>query len=165
MIEEIDLDNQPSQEINRPEEKTRLGRQRPALLAGKNLPLVLGVVVIISFGVVSGWLLSRVGLSTKEGLQSQVGEGQKPQKGEEFGVQDKDTFSDHAIGEISEGGVNGEGTHHLLREGGPSQTVFLFSSVLSLDDFIGRKVEVWGETFSAEKAGWLMDVGKLKVLD
>ncbi|MDD3532106.1 MAG: hypothetical protein PHR64_02735 [Candidatus Shapirobacteria bacterium] len=165
MIEEIDLDNQPSQEINRPEEKTRLGRQRPALLAGKNLPLVLGVVVIISFGVVSGWLLSRVGSSTKEGLQSQVGEGQKPQKGEEFGVQDKDTFSDHAIGEISEGGVNGEGTHHLLREGGPSQTVFLFSSVLSLDDFIGRKVEVWGETFSAEKAGWLMDVGKLKVLD
>ena len=165
MIEEINLDNQPPQEPDQAEGKPRRSRDWLALIKGKNLALVLGVVAIVSLGVFSGWLLSNTGSSTGEGLQSQVGEGQKPQKGEEFGIQDKATFSDHAIGEVAEGGVNGEGTHHLLREGGPSQTVFLFSSVLDLNDFIGRKVEVWGETFSAEKAGWLMDVGKLKVLD
>lgn len=165
MIEEINLDNQPPQEPDQAEGKLRRSRDWLALIKGKNLALVLGVVAIVSLGVFSGWLLSNTGSSTGEDLQSQVGEGQKPQKGEEFGVQDKTTFSDHAIGEVAEGGINGEGTHHLLREGGPSQTVFLFSSVLDLNDFIGRKVEVWGETFSAEKAGWLMDVGKLKVLD
>lgn len=165
MIEEINLDNQPPQEPDQAEGKLRRSRDWLALIKGKNLALVLGVVAIVSLGVFSGWLLSNAGSSTGEDLQSQVGEGQKPQKGEEFGVQDKTTFSDHAIGEVAEGGINGEGTHHLLREGGPSQTVFLFSSVLDLNDFIGRKVEVWGETFSAEKAGWLMDVGKLKVLD
>jgi len=165
MIEEINLDNQPPQEPDQAEGKPRRSRDWLALIKGKNLALVLGVVAIVSLGVFSGWLLSNTGSSTGEDLQSQVGEGQKPQKGEEFGIQDKATFSDHAIGEVAEGGVNGEGTHHLLREGGPSQTVFLFSSVLDLNDFIGRKVEVWGETFSAEKAGWLMDVGKLKVLD
>jgi len=141
MIEEINLDNQPSQESDRSEGKLRQGRNWSAFLKGKNLALVLGVVVIVSLGAFSGWLLSNTGQSTGEELQSQVGEGQKPQKGEEFGVQDKATFSDHAIGEVAEGGVNGEGTHHLLREGGPSQTVFLFSSVLDLNDFVGRKIE------------------------
>jgi hypothetical protein len=132
-----------------------------------NRGLVIGIAIffIVGLGILSGWLLSGGGKGLGASLQTEVGEGQKPKKGEEFGVQDKETFSDYAIGEIAEGGVNGEGTHHLLREGGPSQTVYLFSSVLNLDDFVGRKVEVWGETFSAEKAGWLMDVGKLKVLE
>lgn len=165
MIEEVSLDNQSTQEVDRLTKEPLPKKSRPSFLTAKNLPLVLGVVAIVSLGVVSGWLLSKTGSSTEEKLQSEVGEGQTIQKGQEFGVQDKETFSDHAIGEVAEGGVNGEGTHHLLREGGPSQTVFLFSSVLNLDDFIGRKVEIWGETFSAEKAGWLMDVGKLKVLD
>lgn len=165
MIEEVSLDNQPSQEVNQSAKEPRPKRARLSFLTSKNLPLVLGVVAIVSLGIVSGWLLSKTGSSRGGELQSEVGEGQTIQKGQEFGIQDKETFSDHVIGEVAEGGINGEGTHHLLREGGPSQTVFLFSSVLNLDDFIGRKVEVWGETFSAEKAGWLMDVGKLKVLD
>lgn len=133
----------------------------------KNRKLFLGIAIflVVGLGVLSGWLLSGGGSGSSGQIQTEVSEGQKPKKGEEFGVQDKEAFSDHAVGEIAQGGINGEGTHHLLREGGPSQTVFLFSSVLNLDDFVGRKVEVWGETFSAEKAGWLMDVGKLKVLD
>jgi len=134
-------------------------------LLKRRLVLGIAIFVIVGLGVFSGWLLSGRGRGLGGPIQTEVGEGQKPKKGEEFGVQDKETFSDYAIGEVAEGGVNGEGTHHLLREGGPSQTVYLFSSVLNLDDFVSRKVEVWGETFSAEKAGWLMDVGKLKVLD
>jgi len=37
--------------------------------------------------------------------------------------------------------------------------------VIDLEKFVGRKVKVWGQTFAAQKAGWLMDVGKLKVLE
>jgi len=70
-----------------------------------------------------------------------------------------------ATGVLKEGGVDGEGTHHLEREGGVSQNVYLTSSVLNLQQFVERKVQIWGETFTAQKAGWLMDVGKLKVLD
>jgi len=165
MIEEINLDNQPSKNKDLTNESGR-SFSWPSFLSKKNLTIAFGGLLIVGLGVLSGWLLSGTGSSNQGGkIQTEVEQGEKPKKGEEFGVQDKSTFSDHAIGEIAEGGINGEGTHHLLREGGPSQTVFLFSSVLNLDDFVGRKVEIWGETFSAEKAGWLMDVGKLKVLD
>jgi len=66
---------------------------------------------------------------------------------------------------IEKNGFDGEGTHKLLREGGESQTAYLTSSVLDLDLFVGHKVEIWGETFAAQKAGWLLDVGAVKVLD
>jgi hypothetical protein len=33
------------------------------------------------------------------------------------------------------------------------------------DDYIGKKVKVWGQTFSSEQAGWLMDVGRLELLE
>ena len=67
-------------------------------------------------------------------------------------------------GNLESGGINGEGTHKLIRPGGDSQTVYLTSSVLDLNQFVGKKVKVWGQTFSAKKAGWLMDVGRVEVL-
>lgn len=82
----------------------------------------------------------------------------------EVGIKDTQTFPDSAQGMMEKGGINGEGTHKLIREGGPSQTVYLVSSVVDLDQFVGRKVEVWGQTFDAAKAGWLMDVGLVKIL-
>jgi hypothetical protein len=33
-----------------------------------------------------------------------------------------------------------------------------------LDSFVGKKVEVSGQTLAAEHAGWLMDVGRIKVI-
>jgi len=36
--------------------------------------------------------------------------------------------------------------------------------VIDLESFTGKKVKVWGETISAQKAGWLMDVGKIQVI-
>ena len=68
-----------------------------------------------------------------------------------------------ATGVLAEGGIGNEGTHHLTRDGGPSQTVYLTSSVVDLSSFVGKKVEIWGETQSSKKAGWLMDVSKVKV--
>ena len=62
------------------------------------------------------------------------------------------TFKDTAIGVIQKGGTDGEGTHQLIRTGGPSQTVTLISSVIDLDQYVGKKVKVYGQTLAAQKA-------------
>ena len=74
-------------------------------------------------------------------------------------------FKDSATGLIQKGGINGEGTHTLVREGGKNQWAALTSSVLDLDLFADRKVEITGETNTSNKAGWLLDVGTIKVLE
>jgi hypothetical protein len=84
--------------------------------------------------------------------------------GEVFGLPDTETFKDSAEGYLEEGGLEGEGSHHLLRAGGASQTVYLTSSVTDLDKFKGMQVKIWGETFKAQHAGWLMDVGRVQVV-
>jgi len=75
------------------------------------------------------------------------------------------TFKDSATGTIEKGSINGVGTHILNREGGVTQRASLTSSVVDLDLFVGRKVEVKGETNSSSKTAWLMDVGSVKVLE
>lgn len=127
------------------------------------LPLIIGAVAIILAGVFTGYVMAQAkggrgatitsGGTTAEGLKKVVG------------VQDEKTFKDSADGTLREGGVDGEGSHHLERPGGESQNVYLTSSTVPLDDYIGKKVKVWGETFDAEKAGWLMDVGRLELLE
>ena len=84
-----------------------------------------------------------------------------------IGIDNPEVFRDTAVGiiEINDGSLTDEGTHKLIREGGESQTAYLTSSVLDLGKFIGRKVKVWGETFAAQKAGWLMDIGKVEILE
>jgi hypothetical protein len=73
-------------------------------------------------------------------------------------------FKDTATGIIQKGGINGVGTHTLIRDGGPTQSASLTSSTVDLDLFVGKKVEVKGETNAAAKTGWLMDVGSIKIL-
>lgn len=83
--------------------------------------------------------------------------------GDIFGVEDEDVFSDIAEGTLVGGGIDGEGSHHLEREGGKDQYVYLTSSVIDLDQFVDKKIKIWGQTFEAQKAGWLMDVGRLEI--
>lgn len=94
----------------------------------------------------------------------QVAEGQI-KKGDVFGMQDSELFSDTAQGYLESGGINGEGSHRLLRPGGESQTVYLTSTVTNLESLVGSEVKVWGETYKGQKAGWLMDVGKVEILE
>lgn len=124
------------------------------------LPLFLGVVFIILAGVATGFFLSQKGIALPKGKVMKRGAFKKV-----VGSKDTSIFKDQAVGIIEKGGVDGEGTHKLIREGGPSQTAYLTSSVLDLDQFVGKKVRVWGETFAAQKAGWLMDVGRVEVLE
>lgn len=122
----------------------------------------LVILVILGGGILTGWELSGRDLPFA-GKSGQL--ATKHKVGREIGLKDEKTFRDKAEGVLEEGGIEGEGTHHLVRSGGPSQHVYLTSSVVDLDEFVGEKVEVWGETFKAEKAGWLMDVGRIKVLE
>lgn len=124
--------------------------------------ITLGVyVTLVVLGLGTGFLLSRnTALTSKE--MTQESNMIKTDKVE--GVAGTKNFKDSAEGTIEKGGINGEGTHKLIREGGPSQTAYLVSSVVDLDSYVGKKVKVWGETFAAEKAAWLMDVGKIEVL-
>jgi len=123
------------------------------------------------FAILSGFLISRfLPIFPANRSQTKTPNGEKPISAEEItsesdikvGVsygQVGQAFKDSAEGVLEKGGIDGEGTHHLVREGGPSQTAYLTSSVLDLDLFVGKKIKVEGETFAAQKAGWLMDVG------
>lgn len=118
-------------------------------------------VVLIILGIGTGYLLSKnstlVGRGSRNGNTS--GESGKIAESTQSKI-----FKDSAEGTLEKGGINGEGTHKLIREGGESQTAYLVSSSVDLDVYVGKKVKVWGETFAAKKAAWLMDVGKVEVL-
>lgn len=141
-----------------------------AKLSGKSSVKKAGIIVgVILFGVASGFGIASVTGGTKLGVgklkttESVATAGVKV--GDVVGVADEKAFRDSAEGILVEGGADGEGSHHLVRSGGPSQNVYLTSSIVDLNLFVGDKVTVWGETFSAQKAGWLMDVGRVKVLE
>lgn len=121
-------------------------------------PYILGSFLIVIVGVGTGWLL------TKNKGSSAVAPGAK-NTAKVAGINDTATFKDTAEGLLEEGGINGEGQYHLTRPGGASQNVYLSSTSVDLSAFVGKKVKVWGQTLSARKAGWLMDVGKVQVVE
>lgn len=126
----------------------------------------LVIVFVVLFGIGSGWFLSEKIAAPGESVSPSGPAAPGAKAGpKEAGLNDEKAFRDSAEGMLEEGGVNGEGTHHLTRDGGPSQNVYLTSTVIDLAAFKGKKVKVWGETVAAKKAGWLMDVGKIKVLE
>ncbi len=113
--------------------------------------------VLVLLGVGTGYLLSRSGVAGSLGGPSVI------QTDKVAGSTDTKTFKDSAEGVIEKDGAGGEGTYQLVRDGGPSQTVTLISSVVDLDLFTGKKVKVWGQTMAAKKVAWLMDVGKVEL--
>lgn len=135
-----------------------------------NLYMILGTVAILA-GVATGFggykLQAQSGGQSQRAIQNQNIQqlpGKSIQVGDVFGVNDSDTFTDSAQGYLEIGGIDGEGSHRLLRQGGPSQTVYLTSSITDLDPLAGMEVKVSGETFKGQKAGWLMDVGRVEVI-
>lgn len=128
----------------------------------KRKKITLAAVLIIAAGIFSGFLLSK-----SESVPSFSPSSVSETHGKKIvvGSVDTKTFRDQAEGVLETGGIDGEGTHKLIREGGESQTVYLTSSVLDLSQFVGKKVRIWGETHAAQKAGWLMDVGKVETIE
>lgn len=132
--------------------------------SNNNLVLGLISIVVVLAGIGVGYLLSGAGKngSSSGGLNS--GNSIVTSKNE-AGIADESKFSATTEGVLEEGGIGGEGTHHLVKGSGPSQYAYLTSSVVDLSVFEGKKVQVWGETMSGKKAGWLIDVGKIKVVE
>lgn len=125
------------------------------------------MILAVLLGVASGFGLFKVlpGNATTEGVNTSGQLTTEIKVGDVVGSTDESTFKDTATGVLEAGTLTGEGSHSLLREGGPSKTANLTSSVIDLDQFVGDKIQVWGETFNAQKSGWLMDVGRVKVLE
>ncbi|KKS78749.1 MAG: hypothetical protein UV54_C0052G0004 [Candidatus Beckwithbacteria bacterium GW2011_GWA2_43_10] len=126
--------------------------------------LILWLISLVFLGTISGYGLT---LLKKPQAVKQLSRTVQNgiEKGRTFGVIDEKAFKDQAEGEIASGGIDGEGSHHLIRDGGESQYVYLTSSIVDLNQFVGKKVRVWGQTFEAQRAGWLMDVGRLEILE
>jgi len=127
-----------------------------------NWVMILGAVLVVVAGVATGWFLSG-GMKSDTSESSQAAPGIEKSE-TEAGISDESTFTDSTEGTLVSGGIDGEGTHHLEKEGGPSQYVYLTSTVIDLEGFVGKKVVIWGETIAGSNAGWLMDVGKIKVI-
>jgi hypothetical protein len=127
----------------------------------KNNPKILygiGAVVVL-LGIGTGYLLSGAKYIAATKVTPAI------QGATEAGSADASTFKDTATGVLKSGGIKGEGTHHLERPGGSTQTVYLTSSVIDMSAFVDKKVQVWGQTVAGKRAGWLMDVGKIKVVE
>lgn len=143
-------------------EGTQEGKKKPILM-------ILLAVLVIFLGAGSGYLLvMTVGTPKSSRTRTTLPGGKsKVKKGETFGVDNPEVYRDQATGVLKQNdkSFTDEGSHVLIRdENNPSQNAYLTSTVLDLNLFVDREVEVWGETFAAQKAGWLMDVGKVKVL-
>jgi hypothetical protein len=119
--------------------------------------------VIVLLGIGTGFGLAQFSVKSGTSLIPSALNPNAPAKGKIVGSSDTKTFKDTAEGTLKDGGIDGEGQYHLERPGGESQNVYLTSSLVDLSEFIGKKIKVWGETQKAQKAGWLMDVGRVEV--
>ncbi len=128
-----------------------------------SLPAVILTLAIIAAGVFTGFILA----TTRKtgGTTATVVNGGKNDTGVPTSVgRDCKMTGEVPEGILKTGGIDGEGTHHLERDGGPARNVYLTSSVVILDNYVDKKVRLCGETLGAQQAGWLMDVLKLDVI-
>jgi hypothetical protein len=126
------------------------------------LPIFILLLSLAVLGVGTGYVLART-TSGKVATQEAPTTKSSVEVGKIYGSADAKTFKDTAEGMLQTGGVEGEGQYHLVRPGGDSQNVYLTSSEVDLSLFVGKKVKIWGATQTAQKAGWLMDVGRVQV--
>lgn len=130
---------------------------------GMGMKAIFIFVGVILLGVVTGLAISIVAKPKPVAVTTATNVATLP-KGTVFGS-DASAFKDTAEGTLRAGGIDGEGAYHLERPGGDSQNVYLTSSVLDLSQLVGCKIKVWGQTNAAQKAGWLMDVGRAQIVN
>lgn len=162
------VDPKPSMSDNQnPKPLVRPLDTKKSMAKSSNVGLIIGALIAIAAGVGTGYgsfkLYAQSNNVLTEPIEKVATEG-SIKEGDVFGSNNTDNFKDDATGYLEAGGLDGEGTHRLLRPGGPAQTVYLTSSVTDLSKLEGMEVKVWGETFKGQKAGWLMDVGRVEVV-
>lgn len=134
----------------------------------KIAPLV--IILAIGLGILTGWIFGRSGLALpttggENRSTSEVLQGKGSKSVQVVGSKDTKTFKDCTKGKLirNDGKITTEGSHILQRVGGESQNVYLTSSIVDLEQFLNKTIEVCGETNAAQKAGWLLDVGLVRV--
>lgn len=125
---------------------------------------ILGSLLVVLAGIVVAWMISS---KTGTGQESKNAAPGVKVTSTEAGKLDPNIKYDTATGVLKEGGIQGEGTYRLERNGGgSSRDVALTSSTVGLSSFVDKKVDIWGETISSTRpGGWLMDVAKIKVIE
>lgn len=134
----------------------------PVSQVKKNTAIIILVFVFV-LGATTGYIASTIKPNSSQGTGSSTDKPAMVKTDTKAGILDKQTFTDNAVGVLREGGLEGEGSHHLER-GAKDQTAYITSSTVDLSPFVGKKVSVWGQTFQSEKAGWFMDVGYVEVV-
>lgn len=143
--------------------KEHVVKKMPMTDKKAKLTNTLLVFAIVIAGIASGWFLS--GPSAQSTDEPVIANVTGTQEGAtEAGIADTSQFDTEVEGTLEEGGIEGEGTHHLVRNGGPSKNVYLTSGVIDLQAFVGKNVKVWGQTLSGSNAGWLVEAGKITII-
>ncbi len=138
---------------------------KPQVSTSLSTPIVIVIVLIgLVLGAATGFGIYSFSSGSMSATADKTNEKGTDGSKTSAGILDEKTFPDEAEGTLKEGGFEGEGSFHLERPGGEDQTAYLTSSTVDLSEFVGKKVRVRGQTFAAEKAGWLMDVGYIEVI-
>ncbi len=124
------------------------------------------IAAALALGILSGFIYNKfTGGSVAVSTDSKGSAGDVAEGGQSAGIKDSKTFKDKAEGVLRVGGFEGEGSYHIEQKPKqPDQNAYLTSTTVDLSQFVGKKIRVWGQTFEAEKAGWLMDVGYIEVI-
>ena len=149
---------QSSSSITEPMEPKKTGK-----LPVKIVPFLL-LIVLIGAGIFTGLMFSSLNKSKANQKNAISEEELTPEIKENL----SQTFKDEAEGTVEKNDdfdKYAQGPWKLIRAGGESQTAYLTSSVMDLDEFIGKKVKVYGETFGSDQVSWLMEVGKVEVIE
>ncbi|MDP2632611.1 MAG: hypothetical protein Q8P25_02725 [Candidatus Curtissbacteria bacterium] len=129
----------------------------------KLLPLAV-IVIIVAAGIFSGLVFSSRNKNSKIAVSTAADEENlSPEQKQSFQSVTRDS-AEGVVEKNDKFEETAQGQWKLIREGGESQTAYLTSSFLDLDQFIGKKVKVFGETLGTDKVGWLMDVAKVEEL-
>lgn len=139
---------------------------KPLQTKSKTPFLAAGIIFIIVIGLGIGFFVSK---SKSSGSKVQNSTNVTVSD-TEAGVKDIKVLTDKGInikdatGVLQTGGIKGEGKYNLQRDGGLTQQVALNSTTVDMMPFVGKKVQVWGDTQASHYAPWLMDVVKIKVV-
>lgn len=152
----------PASSIVKPFEENDTSGWKEVVFSRTNLLVIL---LAVTLGLATGLGLYFLGQGAPVSTTKIAGRDIEVVRGaKEEGVKDAATFRDTATGEllVNDGKITDEGTH-ILKRGDVSQNVYLTSSVVDLSKYEGKSVQVWGETYKGQRAGWLMDVGRIRI--
>lgn len=128
----------------------------------KIIPLVV-LIILIGAGILSGLILSSRAKNKVIQQAAAIDESKlNPEQKKSVQVVTRDS-AEGTIEKNDDYKETAQGQWKLIRPGGTSQTAYLTSSYMDLDQYVGKKVKVFGETLGTDKVGWLMDVAKVEV--